>query len=89
MSIKTVILGAVVNVLRVVVASTFVFSGYVKAIDPLGTQYKLHDYLEAWHLIEYVPDFVTLVAAVLLGGAEFCSCSLPCIDAWSAACCLP
>ena len=72
MSVKTVTLGAVVNVLRVVVASTFVFSGYVKAIDPLGTQYKLHDYLEAWHLIGYVPDFVTLVAAVLLGGAEFC-----------------
>ena len=57
---------------RLVVALTFIFSGYVKAIDPLGTQYKLQDYLEAWQLAAYVPDDVTLLASVALGGAEFC-----------------
>ncbi|MBQ4445312.1 MAG: hypothetical protein II910_03560, partial [Prevotella sp.] len=37
----------IVNLCRFVVALTFIFSGYVKAIDPLGTQYKIQDYLTA------------------------------------------
>jgi len=61
-----------VNLCRLVVSLTFIFSGYVKAIDPLGTQYKMQDYLEVLHLSEYVPDYATLIAAVLLGGLEFC-----------------
>lgn len=65
-------MGLLVNLCRIAVALTFIFSGYVKAIDPLGTQYKLDDYLEALHLTEYVPDYITLGAAVLLGGTEFC-----------------
>ena len=32
---------------RLILAATFIFSGYVKAIDPLGTQYKIQDYLVA------------------------------------------
>jgi len=69
---RRVIRGIVVNACRIVVALTFIFSGFVKAIDPLGTQYKLHDYLMAWGLVEYVPDYLTLIAAVLLGALEFC-----------------
>jgi len=61
-----------VNVCRIVVALTFIFSGYVKAIDPLGTQYKIHDYLDAWQMPGYIPDFATLGGSVLLGGLEFC-----------------
>ncbi len=61
-----------VNLCRFVVALTFIFSGYVKAIDPLGTQYKLQDYLEVMHLSAYVPGYLTLAASVLLGGIEFC-----------------
>lgn len=72
MSAKRVTMGLLVNLCRIAVALTFIFSGYVKAIDPLGTQYKLDDYLEALHLTEYVPDYITLGAAVLLGGTEFC-----------------
>ena len=52
-------------------AATFIFSGYVKAIDPLGTQYKLGDYLLALHLAAYVPDWLTLAASILLGTLEF------------------
>lgn len=60
-----------VNVCRFLVAATFIFSGYVKAIDPIGTQYKLHDYLVAVNLADIVPDYATLAASVLLATIEF------------------
>ena len=52
-------------------AVTFIFSGFVKAVDPLGTQYKIHDYLAAWGLAKYVPDLMTLSASVVLSALEF------------------
>jgi len=61
-----------VNICRIVVALTFIFSGYVKAIDPLGTQYKIEDYLEALSLAQYVPSIFTLGTSVLLSAIEFC-----------------
>ena len=39
-----------VNIGRLLMAITFIFSGFVKGIDPLGTQYKITDYLEALHI---------------------------------------
>ena len=72
MSARRVALGVAVYVCRFIVALTFIFSGYVKAIDPLGTQYKLQDYAEAAGLAGLLPDYLTLGASVLLGGAEFC-----------------
>ena len=36
-----------VNICRLLLAITFIFSGFVKAIDPLGSQYKIGDYLTA------------------------------------------
>ena len=36
----------IVNIARLVVALAFILSGFVKAVDPLGTQYKIADYLE-------------------------------------------
>ena len=61
----------VVNVCRLVLAATFIFSGYVKAIDPLGTQYKLHDYAEAAGLGMLAPDWLTLGGSVALSALEF------------------
>lgn len=60
-----------VNVCRLILGLTFVFSGYVKAVDPLGTQYKLHDYLMVLNLAEYVPDLVTLGSSIALAALEF------------------
>ena len=62
---------AIVNVCRLVVAATFIMSGYVKGIDSLGTQYKLQDYAAALHLQDYVPDWLTLWGAVALAAIEF------------------
>ena len=60
-----------VNVCRLLLAATFILSGFIKAIDPLGTQYKLHDYLTAMSLDALVPSWATLVAAVILAAVEF------------------
>ncbi len=72
MNVRTVITGLCVNLCRLAVSLTFIFSGYVKAIDPLGTQYKLQDYLEVMQLAQYAPDYLTLAASVALGALEFC-----------------
>ena len=52
-------------------AVTFILSGFVKAVDPLGTQYKIHDYLTAMGLARYVPDALTLTSSVVLSATEF------------------
>jgi len=62
---------AAVNICRLILAATFILSGYVKAVDPLGTQYKIQDYLEAIGLAHYAPDMLTLSASVLLAAVEF------------------
>ena len=60
-----------VNVCRFVLATTFIFSGYVKAIDPLGTLYKLKDYAAAMSLNGLLPDWVLVGVAIALGALEF------------------
>lgn len=47
----------------------FLLSGFVKAVDPLGSAYKIHDYLEAFNLPWLTP--AALVFAILLNIAEF------------------
>jgi uncharacterized membrane protein YphA (DoxX/SURF4 family) len=49
---------------RLFVGSVFIFSGFVKAVDPLGTAYKFGDYFEAFHL-DFLSSF-SLVLAILL-----------------------
>ena len=54
-----------------VLALTFIFSGYVKAIDPLGTQYKINDYLAAANIGFMLPDWSTLLLSVGISTMEF------------------
>lgn len=61
----------VVNIARMVLAIVLIFSGFVKAVDPMGTQYKLYDYLTALHLQMLTPDFLLLGASVILSAIEF------------------
>lgn len=61
-----------VNVSRLLLAVTFVFSGLVKVVDPRGTQYKFDDYFLEFGWSEWIPGFLPLWLAVLLAVFEFC-----------------
>lgn len=56
---------------RALLALTFIFSGFVKAIDPLGSQYKIAEYLEAVQLSAYISDWAQLMISVGLAAIEF------------------
>ena len=60
-----------VNIGRLLMAITFIFSGFVKGIDPLGTQYKITDYLEALHIDWMFPSWSTLLMSIVLAMFEF------------------
>ena len=62
---------AAVNICRFILAVTFIFSGYVKAIDPLGTLYKLKDYAAAMALNDILPDWALVIVAIALGALEY------------------
>jgi uncharacterized membrane protein YphA (DoxX/SURF4 family) len=56
------------NISRIFIGIVFVFSGFVKAIDPLGSTYKFVDYFEAFGM-----DFLTFMAlplAIILSTLE-------------------
>ena len=56
-------------VCRILFGLTFIFSGFVKAIDPLGFSYKQQDYLEVWNLSQL--GNLALVAAIMIAAIEF------------------
>jgi len=56
---------------RIIIGLVFIFSGVVKAIDPLGSAYKFHDYFQAFHL--GFLNALSLTLAVFMCTAEFIS----------------
>lgn len=55
--------------LRILVGGVFIFSGFVKCVDPWGSYLKIDEYFAAWHLD--MPSQLVTLAAFLLGGFEF------------------
>jgi hypothetical protein len=55
--------------IRIIIGLVFIFSGLVKAIDPLGSAYKFHDYFQAFN-IGFLNQ-LCLPLAILLCTAEF------------------
>lgn len=60
---------AIVYISRILLGSVFVFSGFVKGVDPLGLQYKLNDYFTAFG-IEWM-QAVSLFLSFVLSLSEF------------------
>lgn len=60
-----------VNGCRIVTALVFLFSGFVKLNDPLGTYYKLSEYANAFGLSSVVPDSLPFFGSLLMGIFEF------------------
>lgn len=58
-----------VVIARIIMGCVFIFSGYAKAVDPLGSTYKIQDYLTALSLDFLGP--LALVAGILLAAFEF------------------
>ncbi|MBO9571620.1 MAG: DoxX family protein [Chitinophagaceae bacterium] len=55
---------AFINIARVVVGVLFIFSGLIKANDPLGLSYKMQEFFEVWNM-HFLNDY-TLAFSVLM-----------------------
>lgn len=49
----------IVNISRILVGTLFIFSGLVKAIDPLGLAYKMQEFFEAWAADGFMKGLMT------------------------------
>ena len=61
----------IANISRFILAAAFIFSGFVKAVDPLGFQYKIQDYLVAFGMASWFPSFFPLLGGIALSAIEF------------------
>jgi len=59
----------VVEISRIILGLVFIFSGFVKAVDPWGGAYKIQDYFEAFELTDFA--FLALPFAFLQAALEF------------------
>jgi len=58
-----------VNLIRILVALVFIFSGFVKGVDPLGTAYRIEDYFNAFGTDWANP--LSLYLSIFLSTLEF------------------
>ena len=52
------------NIIRIIVGVLFIFSGLLKANDPLGLAYKMQEFFEAWHWAA-LNDYALLLSIVM------------------------
>lgn len=69
MTKKDFIIKILVEISRIILGVTFIFSGFVKAVDPFGTAYKIEDYLAAFNLSSL--SFLAMTGSVLQSIVEF------------------
>src|SRR6187431_2370019 len=58
----------IILILRIIVGLLFIFSGLIKANDPLGLSYKMQEFFEVWGM-NSLHDF-TLPLSVLMNAFE-------------------
>ena len=59
----------VANLSRILTGLVFMFSGFVKGVDPLGTAYRLEDYFQVFHITWLIPSALSF--SILLCTFEF------------------
>lgn len=52
--------------LRLIVGALFIFSGLIKANDPLGLSYKMNEFFEVWHM-EWLNQFSLSLSVLMIG----------------------
>src|SRR6476469_8183 len=62
-----------VNIARVIVGVLFIFSGLVKANDPLGLSYKMQEFFEVWAtyrglhgLMFWLSDYALIFSIIMI-----------------------
>lgn len=63
---KDKLINTILTIARILFGITFVFSGFVKAVDPIGFSYKIEDYLISFQLIPFIPLALTFAVALIL-----------------------
>jgi uncharacterized membrane protein YphA (DoxX/SURF4 family) len=58
-----------VNIIRTITGLLFMFSGFVKGVDPMGFAYRLEDYFIAYHITWLIP--LALTFTIILCTIEF------------------
>ncbi len=61
--------GGSLLIIRLLLGALFIYSGFVKGVDPLGTQYRIEDYFYAYNM-PWAVQFA-IVLSVILNAAEF------------------
>ena len=83
----------IVNLIRILVGALFIFSGFVKAVDPLGTAYKMHEYFASfgtlglkgfWEQMNALstPISVTMIVVEMAAGFALLTGWAPKFTAW-------
>lgn len=60
-----------VNICRAVLATVFILSGFIKANDPMGTVYKVQDYMEAIGFMDLCTGLMPYVVTWAIAMIEF------------------
>lgn len=58
-------------VCRLLLGIVFIISGFVKAVDPQGTEIKIQDYVHAFGFDSLLPEWMPLLGSLLLSAFEF------------------
>lgn len=69
---KSILYTILTNISRILLALVLVSSGFVKAVDPKGTMYKLQEYTEAFSIDIFSNEWL-LFFAIVLAAMEFLS----------------
>ena len=64
---------AISVLLRAIFGGVFIFSGFVKAVDPWGTAYKIEEYIYVFGMnwiVDSMPWISILLSIILFGAAD-------------------